>query len=377
VFLFVGKKIRRLYSLDRKADGLRPDHLVRSEQNPLSKACLDQPTELSVKVLELAAIEGEDDHSPLGEVPVEWLQRRILGVATTGGDYADICSSEWISRLRKSLATHLSRFGVQDIDASVLQKTAPRILTQFVSRIVFYAGFSGIYYLSKYGHDIENWALFETVSNQRERSRNGFSRGPRIATSASTSLLEVARIASTVGVIELLFRPFHPKEVAGQTSSSVIQAVRPPHHWCANGISKPISRVEACGFLQHLSHGRGRRRFFRGETQTGRQRQVNINSCARNSQLEFHRVTALQYPGSVIRMKKPGKNPVESHLAAQARETDLLCVRGLAESILERPSTAPAEAYFFGGVIESRAVAQPRRAFELSLSSFQSLSVSD
>jgi hypothetical protein len=110
---------------------------------------------------ELAAIEGEEDHFPLGEVPAEWLQKRILGVATAGGDYADICSSEWISRLRKSLAAHLNRFGIEDIDASVLQKTAPRILTQFVSRIVFYAGFSGIYYLSKYGHDIENWALFE------------------------------------------------------------------------------------------------------------------------------------------------------------------------------------------------------------------------
>ena len=110
---------------------------------------------------ELAAIEGEEDYFPLAEVPVEWLRKRILGTATAGGEYADICSSEWISRLRKSLATHLSRFGVEDIDASVLQKTAPRTLTQFVSRIVFYTGFSGIYYLSKYGHDIENWALFE------------------------------------------------------------------------------------------------------------------------------------------------------------------------------------------------------------------------
>lgn len=33
---------------------------------------------------ELAAISGEDDHSPLGEVPVEWLHKRILGVATAG-----------------------------------------------------------------------------------------------------------------------------------------------------------------------------------------------------------------------------------------------------------------------------------------------------
>jgi hypothetical protein len=34
-------------------------------------------------------------------------------------------------------------------------------MTQFVSRIVFNGGLAGIYYRSKYGHDIENWALFE------------------------------------------------------------------------------------------------------------------------------------------------------------------------------------------------------------------------
>ena len=61
----------------------------------------------------------------------------------------------------RALAGQLEKFGLDDIDASALQKTAPRILTQLVSRTVFYAGFSGIYYLSKYGHDIENWALFE------------------------------------------------------------------------------------------------------------------------------------------------------------------------------------------------------------------------
>ena len=110
---------------------------------------------------ELAAIQGEDDYSPLGEVPPEWLDQRIMGSATAGGDFADICSSEWISKLRKMLAVQLEKFGVDDLDASVLQQTAPRILTQFVSRIVFYEHFAGIYYRSKYGHDIENWALFE------------------------------------------------------------------------------------------------------------------------------------------------------------------------------------------------------------------------
>jgi hypothetical protein len=34
-------------------------------------------------------------------------------------------------------------------------------LTQNVSAAVYRRGFQGIRYLSKYGHDIENWALFE------------------------------------------------------------------------------------------------------------------------------------------------------------------------------------------------------------------------
>ena len=112
-------------------------------------------------VAELAEIAGDADHVPLGEVPVEWIDKRIMGAATADGDFADICSSEWISRLRISLAVHLDKFGVSDLDASILQKTAPRTLTQFVSRIVFFGDSAGIYYLSKYGHDIENWALFE------------------------------------------------------------------------------------------------------------------------------------------------------------------------------------------------------------------------
>ena len=54
---------------------------------------------------ELAEIEGADDYCPLGEVPLEWVEKRIMGLATADGEYADICSSEWISRLRKLLGT--------------------------------------------------------------------------------------------------------------------------------------------------------------------------------------------------------------------------------------------------------------------------------
>jgi hypothetical protein len=59
------------------------------------------------------------------------------------------------------LAVDLVKFGFDDLDASVLQQTAPRNVTQLASRIVFNDGFAGIYYRSKYGHDVENWALFE------------------------------------------------------------------------------------------------------------------------------------------------------------------------------------------------------------------------
>lgn len=110
---------------------------------------------------ELAEIDGEDDYCPLGEVPLEWLEKRMIGVATASEECADICSSEWISRLRSVLVGHLKRFGLGDLDASTLQMTAPRGFTQLVSRLVFSEELAGIYYRSKYGHDIENWALFE------------------------------------------------------------------------------------------------------------------------------------------------------------------------------------------------------------------------
>src|SRR5277367_2441379 len=44
---------------------------------------------------------------------------------------------------------------------TVLQQGKPRRLTQLSSLEVYKAGLNGIYYRSRYGHDLENWALFE------------------------------------------------------------------------------------------------------------------------------------------------------------------------------------------------------------------------
>lgn len=110
---------------------------------------------------ELNEIAGDNDYVPLGQVPREWAQRRAIGSAAHNGQYADIYGSEWIGRLRRELARDCVRLGIADVDASVLQALAPRSLTQRASRIIYNSGFDGIYYRSRYGHEIQNSALFE------------------------------------------------------------------------------------------------------------------------------------------------------------------------------------------------------------------------
>ena len=102
---------------------------------------------------ELQTIEGEDDFGRAGEVPRDWSDSRALGVGTAEGNYADICAAEWITYLRRKLASDCLRLGIRDFDASVLQNTSPRILTQLASRVVYELGFPGICYRSRYGHN--------------------------------------------------------------------------------------------------------------------------------------------------------------------------------------------------------------------------------
>jgi hypothetical protein len=109
---------------------------------------------------ELEQIDGENDFFPLGEVPQEWCDQRLLGSASATGSYADIYAVEWIEFLRRDLANECLRLGLEDLDAGILQR-GPRRITQLASRRVYERGLSGICYLSRYGHNLENWALFE------------------------------------------------------------------------------------------------------------------------------------------------------------------------------------------------------------------------
>jgi hypothetical protein len=142
-----------------------------------------------VGLKELAAakgIRGDDDFTPSGKVPPGWHENRTIGTARADGNYADICGSEWLAYLRQKLASDCLELGLNEFDASLLQSGRPRRITQLASRIVFELGYPGIYYRSRYGHDIDNWALFE-----RFRIRDTSSQA--IAKS-HPALIEAARI---------------------------------------------------------------------------------------------------------------------------------------------------------------------------------------
>ena len=59
------------------------------------------------------------------------------------------------------MASECLKLGLEDLDVAILQQGKPRRLTQLSSLEVYKAGLNGIYYRSRYRHDLENWALFE------------------------------------------------------------------------------------------------------------------------------------------------------------------------------------------------------------------------
>ena len=112
-------------------------------------------------IAELQAIAGEDDYEPLGTVPEDLCGPRMMGEATVTGKYADVYAAGWVSYLRDALAFDCIALGVEDLDDSVFQQGRPRRLRQLASLRVNQAGLDGVFCRSRYGHDLENWALFE------------------------------------------------------------------------------------------------------------------------------------------------------------------------------------------------------------------------
>jgi len=110
---------------------------------------------------ELAQIDGEDDQVSPGVIDADWLTRRRIGTATIIGTCADVGHSVWIAAFRRELASEILASGFTDFDAHAFYKSAPRKLTQHISRMVYDNKLDGIRYLSKHGLEAECWALFE------------------------------------------------------------------------------------------------------------------------------------------------------------------------------------------------------------------------
>jgi hypothetical protein len=114
----------------------------------------------SLEVLaELDLIDGADNFASFN--PADWIANRRIGTATVRGVFADIYANAWVSLLRRELAGLALELGIHEIDASALQANGPRRLTQAASLRVRLRGLNGVYYRSRFGHSMENCALFE------------------------------------------------------------------------------------------------------------------------------------------------------------------------------------------------------------------------
>jgi hypothetical protein len=86
--------------------------------------------------------------------------------------------------------------GMEDIDLSSLQRAEPRLLTQQAGRIAFELGYAGLFYHSRYGHSIENWAIFEDWTMSERFSIH--QPNSRKVTEDDPDLLEAPRILGIV-----------------------------------------------------------------------------------------------------------------------------------------------------------------------------------
>jgi hypothetical protein len=124
---------------------------------------------VGLAIASVADTAGLDASRDAGVIDRSWLQKRRLGRARASGAFVAIGHSSTLSRLRDAMAEDMRRIGIVELDGSAIRRTAPRSLTQRISRLVFACrsadgrtpAYDGIQYLSKYGDDLECWALFE------------------------------------------------------------------------------------------------------------------------------------------------------------------------------------------------------------------------
>lgn len=125
--------------------------------------------ELTAGLKDIVADDEEEEPAvPPGHLPLSWLRGRVAGEATVTVRLAQVGHSRSLARLRSELAALVVRYQLEDLDGSAIRLRAPRAFTQHVSRFVYEctdengaAQFHGIHYLSRFGDDLANVAIFE------------------------------------------------------------------------------------------------------------------------------------------------------------------------------------------------------------------------
>lgn len=126
---------------------------------------------------------AEDEPISAGTVPASWLKPRVLGVALARRSrFAHVYSSEWLGFLRREFEPGylFHRFAPEtsaDFDLALLMSQR-RALTQQIATLAYRLGYQGIYYQSRHGAEIENWALFEPYKIKRVSRRDLDARDP-------------------------------------------------------------------------------------------------------------------------------------------------------------------------------------------------------
>jgi hypothetical protein len=108
--------------------------------------------------------DGAEPTPAFARVPGSWLTQRAIGTAHLNGKrYADVYASAWLSYFINALRSEIaaaSRGESEPLDLARLM-SQKRSLTQKIATHVYQLGYDGIYYQSRHGVDLSNWALFE------------------------------------------------------------------------------------------------------------------------------------------------------------------------------------------------------------------------
>jgi hypothetical protein len=126
---------------------------------------LKQQAQLEAEIAEIIDNEPAEPRQVTGVVPASWLSKRQMAtIRIPGARFAHVGHSQWISYLRRELESRFAdilpnkQFDLSDVmsrDRRVSQTVATMVNSLEIAQ--------GIFYQSRHGSDLNNWAIFESA----------------------------------------------------------------------------------------------------------------------------------------------------------------------------------------------------------------------